>query len=652
MYGAIPLSYKGMTTKMHLIPITTQTQAMKALLFTRLFTVRGVDEQMYTGGSLSSSWGSNTSTSSAAAVLNAGFPFPKMTPIKTTQSADRLTSASTMPTSTPSVEQSTSSQRVQTPVDKFSSGWFPSPSPIIIRGPPQPRQTPTKSPSPDQARRRVRGTTMFAIGVIIPVSSEVEVNTLVRGDSYTTLRRAIEELVRDVHEKLEIGAYKVDFSEDVDRFLTRVRDGLGVLKKVPAPWKGTEDVWRDLILSLTTELDSNFLTTLMSNLIIELSDRFNTPPGTPTHPSSPSLPPPPRLLLLSSSAPVANRLTTMLLPLYKIVYPPHRRPKRVLPKPPKLQILPSPPRANSVASSYVNRPSIPREYAKTGVEVTRRGTYPTIYQRREPKKSPPTLSLSQTPTGGNPSSVSSWFGSWIKRGGPLALASSSSPGFVESSSPFSARRGESPIEHRDSDSDTTAPIETEVIKDANGEVVDVKSVPLFHCSRRQSGGTIPDEIDIKRRGSMTLNNVTYTEDTFRVTGYHSGRYHADFHLQSMERTEDLEADVFRVLKEDILYFFTPPVHATPLVQIAPPETHRDLQHQREVTCIIADMDTLELTRLTVCLEEDEEQQERTTLTSKDDRPWRRIQDWAIRKSTPTPTPTPGGIDNLITEVLA
>ena len=248
-----------MTTKMHLIPITSHTEAMKALLFTRLFTVRGLDEGQWTGGSLSSSWGSNTSSSSAGPALNPGFPFPRMTPIKPPQSPERHIRTSAAPT-TP-LEQPAQPQRAQTAGERFTSGWFPSPSPILTRGPQHHRQTPTKSPSPDQQRRRVRGTTMFAIGVIIPVTSEAEVDGLIQGDAYSTLRRAIEELVRDVHEKLETGEYKIDFSQDVDRFTTRLREGLGVLKKVPLPWKGSEDVWRDLVLSLSAELDSQSLST-------------------------------------------------------------------------------------------------------------------------------------------------------------------------------------------------------------------------------------------------------------------------------------------------------------------------------------------------------------------------------------------------------
>jgi hypothetical protein len=386
----------------------------------------------------------------------------------------------------------------------------------------------------------------------------------------------------------------------------------------------------------------------MSNLLIELSDRFNTPPTTPTHPSCPSSPPPPRLLLVSSSAPIANRLSTMLLPLYQVVFPPHRHPKKVLPKPPKLHILPpQKTRTSSAASSYTSRPSIPKEYSKTAVAVNRRGTYPSLYQRREPKKSPPTLSLSQTPTGGNPSSVSSWFGSWIKRGGPLALTSGAASSLGESCSPFSPRTADSPVEHRDSGTDTPILPEVEVIKDLTGEMIDVKLMTSFQHSRRQSEGTIPEDIDLKRRGSMTLNNVTFNEDTFRVTGYHSGRYHVDYHLQSMERTDDLESDVFRVLKEDILYFFTPPIHAMPLIPKSPLRLPRIIQGQRQVSCVVADLDTLELIRLTVRLDDDEERQECTPLTPKDDRPWRRIQDWAIHHSSQT-----GGIDNLIKEVLA
>lgn len=255
MYGAIPLSYKGMTTKMHLIPITNQSHATKALLFTRLFTVRGVDEAQWTiGGSQSSSYGSNTSSSSTSGALNSGFPFPRMTPIaRDFQSPVRTNKTNASP-STPT-EPPTPPQRAQTAAERFISGWFPSPSPILTRGPLQ-RRAPLKTPSPEQSRRRTRGTTMFAIGVIIPVSSEADVNALIQGEAYSTLRRAIEELVRDVHEKLETGEYKTDFSEDVIRFLTRLRDGLGVLKKVPLPWKGNDEAWRDLVLSLSNEMDS------------------------------------------------------------------------------------------------------------------------------------------------------------------------------------------------------------------------------------------------------------------------------------------------------------------------------------------------------------------------------------------------------------
>lgn len=104
---------------------------------------------------------------------------------------------------------------------------------------------------------------MFAIGVIIPVSSEANVNGLIQGEPYSALRRAVEELVRDVHEKLENGEYKIDFAEDVDRFLARLRNGLGVLRKVPLPWRGSEEVWKELILSLSTELDSKYFNLLL-----------------------------------------------------------------------------------------------------------------------------------------------------------------------------------------------------------------------------------------------------------------------------------------------------------------------------------------------------------------------------------------------------
>src|SRR5579862_7431171 len=135
MYGAIPLSYKGMTTKLHLIPLSNQSQASKALLFTRLFTVRGLDEAQWTaGGSLSSSWGSNTSSSSAGGALSSGFPFPKMTPIIAKDpSSHARNRGSVSPIETPSQIRS------QTAAERFSSGWFPSPSPILTRGPLQRR---------------------------------------------------------------------------------------------------------------------------------------------------------------------------------------------------------------------------------------------------------------------------------------------------------------------------------------------------------------------------------------------------------------------------------------------------------------------------------------------------------------------------------
>lgn len=99
---------------------------------------------------------------------------------------------------------------------------------------------------------------MFAVGIVIPVLSEANVNSLIQGDSYATLRRAIEELVRDIHERLETEEYKIDFTSDVERFLIRVKDGLGVLRKVPLPWRGSEDVWRDLVLSLASEVDAGY----------------------------------------------------------------------------------------------------------------------------------------------------------------------------------------------------------------------------------------------------------------------------------------------------------------------------------------------------------------------------------------------------------
>ena len=333
----------------------------------------------------------------------------------------------------------------------------------------------------------------------------------------------------------------------------------------------------------------------------------------------------------------------MLLPFYKAVCPAYRHPKKVIPKPPRLQIFTSKPSTESPQPSFSSRPSLPRD-SLGNVELPRRATHPSNVSRRDTCRSPPILSTSQTPGGGNPSSVSSWFGSWIRKGGPLAA---SNPGTTlgESCSPLSPRTGDFTSDtRRESDGDILPP-ELDITKDATGEFVDVKLSTSFRIGRRRSSGTFPDDYDLKRRGSMTLNNVSFTEDTFRVTGFHGGQYHVDYHLQSMERTDDIDTQVFRVLREDILYFFTPPIHALPL-SLAPsrsPEIPCFGQGQRKVTCIIADLDALDLRKLTVRIE-DEDQQECEPLTPKDDRQWRQVQDFAMRNTS--------GIDELVKQVLS
>ena len=511
-----------------------------------------------------------------------------------------------------------------------------------------------KTPSSEH-RRRGRATTMFAIGVIIPVSSEGELSALIHGDTYGTLRRAIEELVRDTHEKLETGEYHVDFTKDVNRFLVRIRNGLGALRKVPLAWNGSEDTWKELILSLSKEIDPKYaitnkpakirlLATLMSRILESLQDRLNTPPASPLNPFSQAQPPPNRLLIISSSETLANRLTAMLLPFYKIVYPPARHPKKILPKAPNIHILSAKPSAESAQSSL-------SPWAPTSPDVTnsidfpRRATHPTTSERRL-LRSPPTLSVSQTPGGDNPSSVTSWFGSWIRRGGPLAVSTFGCA--VESASPNSPRTDTSPEPRGDSGSIPASP-EVDVIKDATGEVVEVKLTTTFQQNRHPSDTSVQHEdYDLKRRGSMTLNNVAFTEDVFRVTSFHTLPYHADYHLQSMERTSsDFETDIFRVLREDILFFFTPPIHATLLNPNVTPELPRYPVDQRKVSCIIFDLEATAVAQLTVRLtEEDDEQQERETIPSKDDRLWRKVQEWASDSSSTI------SVDELVKRILS
>jgi hypothetical protein len=181
-----------------------------------------------------------------------------------------------------------------------------------------------------------------------------------------------------------------------------------------------------------------------------------------------------------------------------------------------------------------------------------------------------------------------------------------------------------------------------VIKDATGEFVEVKLSTSFQNARRRSSGTLPDDFDLRRRGSMTLNNVTFVDDPFRVTGYHGGKYHVDYRLQSMEPTEDLENDVFRALKEDILFFSMPPVQSIPSNPSRSLEIPKFLPGERKVTCVIAYIEASEIVKLTVRI--DDEEQEREVLGTTDDRQWRRVQNWAINGTV--------GIDELVQEVLS
>jgi hypothetical protein len=333
----------------------------------------------------------------------------------------------------------------------------------------------------------------------------------------------------------------------------------------------------------------------------------------------------------------------MLLPFYKAVYPPPRHPKTNLPKPPKIHLLPSNPPPESAQSSYVaSRPSIPAEFTRN-VDFPRRATHPVTPQNPRLLRSPPTLSVSQTPGGGNPSSVTSWFGSWIRRGGPLAVSTSGAT--IESSpSPTQTNYIEP---RRDSDPICASP-EVDVIKDSTGEVIEVKLTTTFAPTRPATSPPQPfHSFDVRRRGSMTLHNVTFTDDVFRITSYHNLPYHPDFHVQSMESTPDVETEVFRALKEDILFFSVPPVIPTATNPTASPEIPRfPPGGQRKVACLIADLDDATVTQLAVRQTEDEELQDREPVPAKDDRLWRKIQSWASDSKNTT------SIDELVKLILS
>jgi hypothetical protein len=115
----------------------------------------------------------------------------------------------------------------------------------------------------------------------------------------------------------------------------------------------------------------------------------------------------------------------------------------------------------------------------------------------------------------------------------------------------------------------------------------------------------------------------------------------------MESTPDVETEVFRALKEDILFFSVPPVIPTATNPTASPEIPRyHPAGQRKVSCLIADLDEATVTQLTVRQTEDEEQQDRETVPAKDDRLWRKIQSWAADSKNTT------SIDELVKLILS
>jgi hypothetical protein len=115
----------------------------------------------------------------------------------------------------------------------------------------------------------------------------------------------------------------------------------------------------------------------------------------------------------------------------------------------------------------------------------------------------------------------------------------------------------------------------------------------------------------------------------------------------MESTPDVETEVFRTLKEDILFFSVPPVFPTATNPNASPEIPRfPPGSQRKVACLIADLDGATVTQLTVRQTEDEEQQNCETVPAKDDRLWRKIQSWAADSKNTT------SIDGLVKLILS
>ena len=82
MFGAVPLAFKGTSTKIHVLPVELGAMGVRRILITRLFSLSLFSETPSSPSpTLSSSWGSSTSNTNK---LHREFPFPTMTPIAST----------------------------------------------------------------------------------------------------------------------------------------------------------------------------------------------------------------------------------------------------------------------------------------------------------------------------------------------------------------------------------------------------------------------------------------------------------------------------------------------------------------------------------------------------------------------------------------
>ncbi|GAO46867.1 hypothetical protein G7K_1085-t1 [Saitoella complicata NRRL Y-17804] len=220
MFGAIPLSFKGTTTKLHSLPPSSSNPGMRQVMITKLFTVTSIQSTTSTPGgsgmsgphtSLGSSFGSHTQGD--------GFPFPRMTPLNPEHTRTRECSRrQSRDGSSVSLASSWRANMKEAAVEDMAfPSWAPTPGPVLCNkylrrtstetslnglgaaagaGPAPP--TPTAGLFPHQ--KRTTKSAMFAVGFIISFPAETGFHIVT--DHWRVLRRAVHAFQRVVYDRV------------------------------------------------------------------------------------------------------------------------------------------------------------------------------------------------------------------------------------------------------------------------------------------------------------------------------------------------------------------------------------------------------------------------------------------------------------------